>query len=447
MLWGVIKFIPYPVTTGFTAGIAVVIFSSQVKDFLGLEMTKVPAEFLAKWGAYFGTLGTASLPTVSVGAASLGVLLALRRFAPRIPGSIVVVSGAAIAVELLQLPVATIGSRFGDIPAMLPAPVWPDMSLAMVSELVPAALTIALLAGVESLLSAVVADGMTGERHSSNMELVAQGVANVAAVIFGGIAATGAIARTAVNVRSGARSPVAGVLHAVFLLLFMVALAPYAKLIPLTTLTAILFVVAWNMGHFDHFRRLLRAPASDSLVLLSTFGLTILVDLTVAVEVGVVLAALLFMKRMSEVSETVAASHVLDDDVSRKTGAPTQAPLDIPPEVAVFRMTGPFFFGVADDVKDVFDRIQRPPRIFILQMGLVPFVDATGLHALEQLIEKCRRHGVKFMLCEIQPRVVESLERSGIVGALGSDGIFSDIYDAIGAARCILTTEGASTRR
>ncbi|MFM1848390.1 MAG: sulfate permease, partial [Pseudomonadota bacterium] len=293
-----IKFIPYPVTTGFTAGIAVVIFSSQIKDFLGLSLERVPSQFMAKWGAYLDALHTASLPTVGVGCASLLALIAFRRWAPRMPASLIVVIGAAAVVSLGGLPVETIGSRFGEIPQTLPAPAWPPFDLSMVGELIPAALTIALLAGVESLLSAVVADGMTGDRHSSDMELVAQGAANVASVFFGGIPATGAIARTAMNVRSGARTPIAGVLHALFLLSFMVFLAPYLKLVPLTTLAAILFVVAWNMAHLDHFRRLFKAPPSDTLVLLASFGLTVLVDLTVAVEVGVVLAALLFMKRM-----------------------------------------------------------------------------------------------------------------------------------------------------
>lgn len=433
-----IKFIPYPVTTGFTAGIAVVIFSSQVKDFLGLAVDTVPSDFLPKWGAYFGALATVSIPTVAVGVASLLGLIAFRRWAPRIPGSILVVIAAAALVKFCDLPVATIGSRFGDIPQSLPVPTWPSISFDLVRELIPAALTIALLAGIESLLSAVVADGMTGERHSSNMELVAQGVANVASVMCGGIPATGAIARTATNVKSGARSPISGMLHGVFLLLFMVALAPYAKLVPLTTLAAILFVVAWNMSHLDHFRRLLRAPGSDTLVLLTAFGLTILVDLTVAVEVGVVLAALLFMKRMSEVSDSLAVTPLFDDEPSREERGIPQPVLDIPPGVEVFRMTGPFFFGVADDVKDVFNRIQRPPRIFILRMRLVPFIDATGLHALEDLVTKCKRHGTKFMISGLQPSVQRALERSGVLAEIGSENVFPNIDAALESAKRIL---------
>jgi len=433
-----IKFIPYPVTTGFTAGIAVVIFSSQVKDFLGLGLDTVPSEFIPKWGAYLGALDSASIPTVAIGAASLVALLAFRRWAPRIPGSIFVVIGAAAAVHAFDLPVATIGSRFGEIPNTLPAPGWPAISFGAMRELIPAALTIALLAGIESLLSAVVSDGMTGERHSSNMELVAQGIANLASILFGGIPATGAIARTATNVKSGARSPIAGMLHAVFLLLFMVALAPYAKLIPLTTLAAILFVVAWNMSHFDHFRRLLRAPGSDSLVLVTAFGLTILVDLTVAVEVGVVLAALLFMKRMSEVSDAVAASPLFEDEPSLGEQRTPPPSLDLPPGIEVFRMTGPFFFGVADDVKDLFTRIQRPPRIFILRMRLVPFIDATGLHALEDLVVKCKRHGTIFMISELQPVVRHALERSGVLDSIGAENVFPNIETALSAAKRIV---------
>lgn len=292
-----IKYIPEPVVTGFTTGIAVIIFSSQVKDLLGLSIDKVPADFLQKWASYWHALGTTDGGSVAIAAGSLAAILLLRKFLPKVPGFLIAIAGASAAVWLMGLDIPTIGSRFGAIPHSLPMPELPPVSWEQVKALIPSAFIIAFLAGIESLLSAVVADGMTGRRHRSNGELVAQGVANFSSALFGGMPATGALARTATNIRSGARSPVSGMLHAGFLLFFMIALGPLIVFIPLASLAAILVVVAWNMSDIDRFRHLLRASASDRSVLLLTFGLTVLVDLTVAIPVGVVLASFLKLKK------------------------------------------------------------------------------------------------------------------------------------------------------
>ena len=301
-----IKYIPEPVVTGFTSGIAVIIFSSQVKDLLGLRMDQVPAEFVEKWTAFWHARGTIDLVACAVAGAALLVIVLTRRHAPKLPGFLIAVVGASLAVYVFDLRIETIGSKFGGIPSSLPVPALPEVTFIRLRELLPSALTIAFLAGVESLLSAMVADGMTGRRHRSNVELVAQGIANTASALFGGMPATGAIARTATNIRSGARSPVAGMLHAVFVLAFMLVAAPLASFVPLASLAAVLVVVAWNMSEIGKFKHQLRAPMGDRVVLVLTFALTVLVDLTVGDPVGVLLAAILFMHRMAE---AVAVQH------------------------------------------------------------------------------------------------------------------------------------------
>jgi SulP family sulfate permease len=294
-----IKYIPHPVVTGFTAGIAVIIATSQVKDFLGLRMAAVPAEFLPKWQAYAAAIDSISGATLAVGGSALALILALRRVAPKLPGFLFAVVGSAVAVSLLDLPVDTIGSRFPDIPSGLPMPSLPELSFAKVQAVLPSAFTIAFLAGIEALLSAVVADGMAGTRHRPNQELIGQGIANLASALFGGLPATGAIARTATNIRAGARTPFAGMFHAVFLLLFILLGSDMMAFVPMAALAAILFTVAWGMSEYERFLALLKVPGGDRLVLLLTFGLTVLVDLTVAIGVGVTLASLMFMARMA----------------------------------------------------------------------------------------------------------------------------------------------------
>ena len=448
-LGAAIKFIPYPVTTGFTSGIAVLIFSTQVKDLLGLPLKEVPSEFIEKWGAYFLTLTEANRPTLVIGFGSLAIIAALRKFAPRIPGALVVVVLASVAVVVLGLErygVETIGTRFGGIPRTLPAPSLPSFDsfgqfVERVRTLIPEATTIALLAGIESLLCAVVADGMIGGRHKSNLELVAQGVANVSSAVMGGIPATGAIARTAANVKSGGRTPLAGMIHAVVLLLFMLLLAPVAKYVPLSALAAILMVVAWNMAEIDHFKSLFRAPRSDIAVLLTTFGLTVMADLTVAVGVGMVLAAMLFMKRMSEVTNVGLLREELEDpsDEFPDLHDPNSlARRDVPEGVEVFEINGPFFFGVADRLKDTLRQMEKPPKVFILRMRRVPAVDATGMHALEEFYYKCRRQGTMLLLSGVHAQPMFAMTKYGLTNKIGDENLTGNIDETLNRARQIL---------
>lgn len=435
-----IKYIPYPVTTGFTTGIAVIIFSTQLKDFFGIKMASVPAEFIEKITALAERIHSASLETIGVGAGSLVVLILFRRFAPRIPGAIVAVVIASLVVWLFNIPVDTIGTRFGDIPRTLPAPHLPPFSLEMARNLIPEATTIALLAAIESLLSAVVADGMTGGRHKADCELVAQGIANIGSVIFGGIPATGAIARTAANVKSGARTPLAGMTHALVLLGFMFFLAPLAKLIPLATLAAVLMMVAWNMSELDHFRYILRAPRSDALVLLTTFGLTVFTDLTIAVGVGMVLAAMLFMKRMADVSgirDIAGTDEPPDTDLAEMKDPNAITRRDVPPNVEVYEINGPFFFGVADRLKDILRGLERPPKVFILRMRRVPAIDATGLHALKEFHHKCQVQGTQLLLAGVHAQPLMAFIQVGFDRVVGMENMFENIDNALNKARAI----------
>ncbi len=363
-----IKYIPYPVTTGFTTGIAVIIAATQLKDLFGLrpvdaagEALSMPPDFIPKMQFLAESWNTYMPTTVGVGLASLALLILLRRFFPRLPGAILVVVLAGLVVSLLGLNTDTIGTRFGGIPRSLPIPHLPAFHPALVRDLIPEATTIAILGAVESLLSAVVADGLTGRRHRSNTELVAQGVANVASACLCGLPATGAIARTVANVRAGAVSPISGIVHAVTLALVLLLAAPLAKLIPLATLAAVLLIVAWNMSEIDHFRWILRSPRSDVAVLLTTFSLTVLTDLTVAVMVGMVLASLLFMKRMADLSGVQSLECPLNDE-----DTPPDLPT-LPPNVEVYEVYGSLFFGSADRVRDTLAGVERPPGVFILR--------------------------------------------------------------------------------
>jgi SulP family sulfate permease len=404
-----LKYIPKPVVTGFTAGIAVSIFSSQVKDLLGLDMAKVPAEFFARWTAYAQHLSGFSFATVAVSIACVAAIVLLRRYRPSWPGFLLVVVGGAAVVTLIGLPVDTIGTRFGGIPDALPTFTIPHIPFERTGELLPASFTIAFLAGVESLLSAVVADGMIGGRHRSNCELVAQGVANIGSALFGGLPATGAIARTATNVRAGARTPIAGILHAAFLLVFMLLLAPLIQYVPLATLAAILVVVAWNMAEIESFRHLMSGPIGDRAVLLLTFVLTVVFDLTVAIQVGVVLAAFLFMHRMAGVVAVESRVSLFEDDqadIIHPAGPDQRAQL--PPGVEAFQISGPLFFAVAHRLDDVLNQFFKPPRVFILRLGQVPLIDSSGVTALGQMLERCRRTGIRVIFSGLQeqPRTI-----------------------------------------
>lgn len=410
------KYIPKPVITGFTAGIAVSIFSSQVKDLLGLPIDKVPAEFLARWSMIAQHLPSASAAAALLAAASLAVIVVLRRYWPAVPGFLIAVVVGALAVALFNVPVETIGTRFGGIPATLPSFSIPHIPFERTIELFPSSFTIAFLAGVESLLSAVVADGMIGGRHRSNCELVAQGVGNIGSALFGGLPATGALARTATNVRAGARSPVAGIVHALFLLLFMLVLAPLMSYVPLAALAAILVIVAWNMAEIESFRHLMSGPVGDRVVLLLTFGLTVVFDLTVAIEVGIVLAAFLFMHRMAEVVAMESNVSLLDEDIadSERPAQPDQR-AQLPSGVEVFQISGPLFFAVADRLDDVLNQFPKAPRVFILRLRLVPLIDASGVTALRQMIERCRRRGTTVILSGLREQPRRILAQMGVV--------------------------------
>ncbi|MGH9456081.1 MAG: SulP family inorganic anion transporter [Thermoanaerobaculia bacterium] len=438
---GLIKFIPYPVVTGFTAGIAVIIFSSQVRDFLGLDTGDLPADFFEKWTVMIGAIETIDIATVGVAAGSLAILLLWPRVSRTIPAPFVAMIAATAAVALLDLPVETIGSRFGAMPVRLPRPSLPEIPWGGIDELVSPAVSIALLAAIESLLSAVVADTMIGTRHKSNVELVAQGVANLASPLFGGIPATGAIARTATNIRTGGRTPLAGMTHAAVLLLILLLFGRWAAMVPLATLAAILVVVSYHMSEWRSFRSLLRAPRSDLAVLLLTFGLTVAVDLTVAVQVGVVAAALLFMRRMAEVTDVSGITEQLrerEEDPGEITfvrgRAVSVARERIPEGVEVYDVQGPFFFGATDKLKEVLGGISRPPRVLILRMRHVPAIDATGLHALEQVLRRCRAQGTRVILADVQPQPLRTILRSGKLAEFGRHNLAATLETALARA-------------
>jgi SulP family sulfate permease len=433
---GAIKFIPFPVTIGFTSGIALIIFSSQVKDLLGLDMGAVPAAFLTKWDAYAHAFDSVNPWALVVATATFTIILVWPKLERRIPGPFVALIATTVLVRVLHLPVETIGSRFGVIDAGLPRPALPHITLPMLTNLAGPAFTIALLAAIESLLSAVVADGMIGGRHRSNMELVAQGVANIASPIFGGMPATGAIARTATNVKNGARTPVAGMAHAVTLLLITLFFGGWAGLVPLATLAAILVVVAFHMSEWRTFLSEFRAPKSDVAVLVTTFLLTVLVDLTVAIEVGMVLAAFLFMRRMAEVTNISVLTHEFADPVDDFESDPNAVRRRVVPEgVQVYEITGPFFFGAAEMFKDRVVRIAGKPKVLILRMRHVPAIDSTGLHALRDLVRRSEGDGTLVILSDVHAQPVVALERSGMYDALGEQNIHGNIDDALNRAR------------
>ncbi len=410
------KYMPQPVITGFTAGIAVSIFSSQVKDMLGLKMDAVPAEFLPRWEAFARHIGTTQPAAVALTVLGLVVIVGLRRWKPNWPGFLIALLACTLACVAFAMPAETIGSRFGTLPSALPSFDFPRIPFERTFELLPSSFTIAFLAGVESLLSAVVADGMTGGRHRSNGELVAQGVANVGSAVFGGLPATGAIARTATNVRSGGRTPVAGMLHAGFLLAFMLLLSPLMRYVPLAALAAVLLVVAWNMSEFENFRNTLSAPKGDRLVLLLTFFLTVFLDLTVAIQAGIVVAAFVFMFRMAEAVEVSSGVRLIDDDLrpdeaSHADAANRDQRARLPKGVEVYQINGPLFFGAANRLDNLLDQFMQPPKVFILRMRLVPMIDASGVHALQKLADRCKRKNIALIVSGLQEQPNRVLAR------------------------------------
>ncbi len=401
-LGGLIKFIPFPLTLGFTAGIAIVILSTQVRDLLGLQLAEVPPEFFGKWLAYLRNLGSANLSAIGIAGGSLLILIFWPRMSRRIPAPFVALIAATVMVRLLHLPVETIGSRFGVIDASFPRPVLPHLNESLVVSLAAPAFTIALLAAIESLLSAVVADGMIGSRHRSDMELVAQGVANVATPLFGGIPVTGAIARTATNIKSGGRTPIAGIVHAVTLLLITLFFGQWAALIPLAALAAILVMVAYHMSEWRTVVAEVRGDRSDAVVLLVTLTLTVVVDLTVAIAVGMVLAAFLFMRRMAETADVRAiAAELREQDEERGEAAATERHARVPRDIEVFDINGPFFFGAAEKFRDALSQTSKRPRALILDMENVPVIDSTGLRVLTSVVEQSRRQGIRVYLADL----------------------------------------------
>lgn len=436
-LGAAIKFIPHPVVVGFTSGIAVIIFSSQVKDFLGLRMGDVPAAFIPKWQAFASHLDSVNVQALAVSFGALLIMILWPRVSHRIPSPFVALIATTFAVKFFNIPIETIGTRFGAISATLPHLMVPHVSLIQVTALVGPAFTIALLAAVESLLSAVVADGMIGSRHRSNMELIAQGVANIVSPLFGGMPATGAIARTATNVKNGGRTPVAGMVHALTLLLITLFFGKWAALIPLATLAAILVVVAYHMSEWRTFRSELTAPMSDVMVLLTTFTLTVLVDLTVAIGVGMVLAAFLFMKRMAEVTNVSIVTRELADggDSDEENDPNSVRRRQIPPGVEVFEISGPFFFGAAEQFKDTLNQVAKKPKVLIIRLREVPAIDSTGLHVLHELARSCKHDGTLLLLSDVHAQPMFALVRSDMLAELGEENLFGNLDDALDRAR------------
>jgi SulP family sulfate permease len=413
-----IKFIPYPVTVGFTAGIAVIIFASQLRDLLGITLaTKEPGEFLPKLEALASALHTANLSAVAVAAVSIVIIVVLRKLRPTWPGILIAVVVAALAAGVLSLPVETIGTRFGGIPRQLPWPAWPLFSVAKARAVLPDAIAFALLGAIESLLSAVVADGMTGRRHRSNCELVAQGFANIGSAMFGGICVTGTIARTATNVRAGARGPISGMLHSVFLLLFMLIAAPLASYIPLAALASVLVVVAWNMAEKQEFATLIRSSRGDATVLLATFLLTIFRDLTEGILVGFALGAVLFINRMAQMTGIEAETPLVTDDRADDGNGdrvPYDSRLAADPDVLVYRITGAFFFGAASTVGTVLDSLADTRKAFVVDFAAVPFLDSTAANAMSRVATKAKRQGIRLYITGASPTVRRALLTHGV---------------------------------
>ncbi|HVV00713.1 MAG TPA: sulfate permease [Verrucomicrobiae bacterium] len=430
-----IKYIPYPVTAGFTSGIAVLIFSTQIKDFCGLAADKLPSEFIQKMQVLLAHSGSFQWPTLLLAAASLAIIkLWPGNWQRRVPGSIIALILATAAVAIFHPSVETIGSKFGGIPQGLPAPHLPRFVFHNLPHLIQPSVTIALLAAIESLLCAVVADGMIDDQHDSNQELMAQGIANIASPLFGGIAVTGAIARTATNVKCGGRTPVSGVIHGVTLLVILLIAAPLAKFIPLAALSAVLINVSLNMGEWRNFRRLGKWPRSDAAVFLATFALTVIVDLTVAVETGMVLAAMLFIKRVSDTTQITA----VDESTETEGAHHSIVGKNLPEGVMVYRIFGSFFFGAADKLESALKRLKQEPEVLILRMRKVLAMDATGLNALEDLHERLRKHQKHLILSGPHTQPLFMMAKAGFLKELGEENLCANLDSSLARAREIL---------
>ena len=442
----IIKFIPYPIVVGFTSGIAVTIFTTQIKDLFGMTTESVPAEFLEKWACYFQHIGTIDLYSTAVGILSIVIIFVTPRFSKKIPGSLIAIVVMTIAVFLLKryagiTSIETIGDRF-QIKASLPGVSVPEMSWEVIKSLFPAAVTIAVLGAIESLLSATVADGVTGDKHDSNQELLAQGAANIVTPFFGGIPATGAIARTMTNINNGGKTPVAGLIHAVVLLLILLCLGPLTKHIPMACLAGVLVVVAYNMSEWRTFRALMSNPKSDVAVLLITFLLTVLFDLTVAIEVGLVIACLLFMKRVAETTNISVLTDEIDPNADVDVALNAEH-LTIPDGVEVYEIDGPYFFGIANKFEEQMVMLHDRPQIRIIRMRKVPFIDSTGIHNLTILCKTSQREGIRIILSGVNEQVHKTLEQAHFYDLLGEENICSHINIALDRARQLLSEQKA----
>lgn len=429
-LGSLLKYFPHPLIVGFTSGIAVIIFSTQIKDALGIEVQQMPSGFVEKWGAYFGNISTTNLYSVVITVATILIVVFSKRFIKKLPGSIIAIIAGTAAVQIFQLPVTTIESFFGEIPSTFHFEI-PQLDWHELGKYVQPAITIAFLGAVESLLSAVVADGMTGGNHRSNTELIAQGIANVVSPFFGGIPATGAIARTATNVKNGGRTPLAGIFHALTLLLIMLFFGKWVKLIPMSVLAGILIVVAYNMSEWRTFVSILKGSVFDIIVLLATFFLTVLVDLTVAIEVGIVLSAILFMKRMADLGKAIPEridSDVIDDYSN------------YPENIGIYEISGPLFFASAKQFCEVLKSVGYKKKIMIIRMRHVPFVDSTGLHNLKDTLLSLNNSGIRIILSGVNETVYNDLENSKIIDLVGRENIFNTFDLAIETA-CLLAAK------
>ena len=438
----IIKYIPYPIVVGFTSGIAVTIFTTQIKDLFGLTLPSSPSDFIEKWGVYLQNFNTIDPWCALIGVASVVVIAVTPRFSKKIPGSLIAIILMTIVALLLKnfagvLSIETIGDRFS-ISNELPAAQVPDMNWETIKSLVSPAITIAILGSIESLLSATVADGVIGDHHDSNTELVAQGLANIASPLFGGIPATGAIARTMTNINNGGKTPVAGIIHAVVLLLIFLFLMPLAKYIPMACLAGVLVVVSYGMCGWRSFLELMKNPKSDVTVLLITFFLTIIFDLTIAIEVGLIIACLLFMKRMSETTDVKAITEEIDLNQDAEFSTGNLDHLIIPQGVEVYEINGPYFFGAGNKFEEIMASFGDRPKVRIIRMRKVPFVDSTGIHNLTNLCEMSKKEGIQIVLSGVREKVNGQLEHAGFYHLIGEENICSHINLALKRANEII---------
>ena len=438
----IIKYIPYPIVVGFTSGIAVTIFTTQIKDLFGLTLPSNPSDFIEKWGVYLQNFNTIDPWCALIGVASVVIIAVTPRFSKKIPGSLIAIILMTIVALLLKnfagvLSIETIGDRFS-ISNELPAAQVPDMNWETIKSLVSPAITIAILGAIESLLSATVADGVIGDHHDSNTELVAQGLANIASPLFGGIPATGAIARTMTNINNGGKTPVAGIIHAVVLLLIFLFLMPLAKYIPMACLAGVLVVVSYGMCGWRSFLELMKNPKSDVTVLLITFFLTIIFDLTIAIEVGLIIACLLFMKRMSETTDVKAITEEIDLNQDAEFSTGNLDHLIIPQGVEVYEINGPYFFGAGNKFEEIMASFGDRPKVRIIRMRKVPFVDSTGIHNLTNLCEMSKKEGIQIVLSGVREKVNGQLEHAGFYHLIGEENICSHINLALKRANEII---------